>query len=76
MLSSNTINSLIYKIDSDYDEEPNSLVVGVNQDREVNYILLHLDSYGTLKNISKNSFKLLLEYDLFGEVKEIENPLK
>jgi hypothetical protein len=75
LLSSNTINSLLKGINSDYFEEPNSVVVEVNDKREMNLITFHLNSYGVLNHICEHDFQITLEYGIFGEVKEIENPI-
>ena len=75
LLSSNTINSIVYGINSDYFEEPNSVVIGIDEDSELNQILFHLDSFGMLNNISTKTFKITIEYDKFGEIKEIDNPI-
>ena len=75
LLSSNTINSIVYGINSDYFEEPNSVVVEVNDKREMNLITFHLNSYGVLNHICEHDFQITLEYGIFGEVKEIENPI-
>ena len=51
------------------------MVIGVNENKEVNQITFNLDSYGKWNHISDQSFRILLQYDLFGEIKEIENPV-
>ena len=36
---------------------------------------MKFDSYGKYKNYSKKYFSIELEYDEFGEIKELENPI-
>lgn len=76
LLSSNTIFSMLKGIDADYMEEPNSIVVGVNQQKNVEKVSFQLDSYGRLSQICQNTFKVLLEFDQYGEIKEIESPIR
>lgn len=76
LLSSNSIFAVLKGMNTDYFEEPNSIVVGINEDKNVERVLFQLDSYGHLSQICQNNFKILLEFDQYGKVKEIESPIR
>jgi hypothetical protein len=75
LISSNTINSMINGIDSDYLEEPNKITVITDEDKNVSEIIFNLDSYCTVNKLCTSSLKIDLSYDNFKEVDEIENPI-
>ncbi len=72
LLSSNTIFFLLQGIDADYFEEPNSLVIGTDEDNQLNQIKFSLNQYGVLNHICNSIFKISIDYDKFGEVEEIK----
>ena len=71
LLSSNTINSLINKKETDIDEEPNSISVSTNTNNIANEISYHLDSYCDYDKSCKNKLEINLTYSKFGEIEEI-----
>ena len=73
LLSSNTINKLLYDIDSDYDDIPNEIVVKTNNGN-ITSIVYKLDNYCVSTGKCSN-LKIDLSYDLFGEVSKIINPV-
>lgn len=75
LISSNTINKILKNIDSDFLEEPNTLIVGVDGEKNVNKLEMGLDSYCRLNKLCNNSLKIEIEYDMFGEVTKIDNPI-
>lgn len=76
LLSSNTIFSILKGINTDYFENPNSIIVGINEDNYVEKVLFQLDSYGHFSKICQSNFKILLEFDQYGKIKEIESPIR
>ena len=76
LLSSNTIFSILKGINTDYFENPNSIIVGINEDNYVEKVLFQLDSYGHFSQICQSNFKILLEFDQYGKIKEIESPIR
>lgn len=74
LISSNTINQYMYNIDSDFLENPNKLIVSV-ENNSVNNIVFYLDSFCTLNNICRESLKVELDYNNYGEIEEINNPI-
>lgn len=76
LISSNSINQILRNIDSDFFEEPNTVTIGVDKEKNVNKIEFSLDSYCSLNKLCKNTLKIEIEYDMFGEVTKIENPIK
>lgn len=75
LISTNTINQLLNGIDSDFLEEPNEITLEADEDKNVKKIELKLNSYCTLNKLCKNSLKIELEYDMFGEVQKIDSPV-
>lgn len=75
-VSSNSINKLLYKIDSDYDEVPNKVVLYIDEKKNVNRVNFKLDSFCKLKGVCQNNLEIDLSYEMFGEVKKIDSPLK
>ena len=75
LISTNTLNQKFNNLDSDFLEEPNKIVVSTNTSHEVNEIVYDLDSYCKLNNQCTQSLKITLSYDMFGEIKDIENPV-
>ena len=75
-ISTTTIEKLMHDVDIDLDDKPNELVFSTDEEENVVSIKMKLDSYGKYKNYSKKYFSINLEYDDFGDIKELENPIK
>ena len=75
-ISTTTIEKLMNDVDIDLDDKPNELVFSTDEEENVVNIKMKLDSYGKYKNYSKKYFSINLEYDDFGDIKELENPIK
>ena len=75
LISTNTINQKLNGIDSDFLEEPNKITITSNNDSDINEVSYDLSSYCTLNKLCQSSLKITLTYDMFGEIKEIENPV-
>lgn len=71
LISSNTLNKILYDKDSDFDENPNSIIIGSDADNIINEITFNLNSFCILNNKCKSSLEIELNYDMFGEVGEI-----
>ena len=75
-ISTTTIEKIINDVEIDLDDKPNELVFSSDEEGNVIDIKMKLDSFGKYKNYSKKYFSIDLEYDDFGEIKSIENPIK
>lgn len=75
LISSNTINKVLYDIDSDYDDVANQVVLEVDEKKFVNKITFKLNSFCKSKGICQNDLEIILSYEMFGEVKKIDNPV-
>ena len=75
VISSNTLNSILYGMNTDYDEVPNEVIIYTDVTRNVNKITFNLDSLCRNNKICNYGLKINLEYDMFGEVEGIINPM-
>lgn len=75
VISSNTLNSILYGMNTDYDEVPNEVIIYTDVTRNVNKITFNLDSLCRNNKICNYGLKINLEYDMFGEVEGIVNPM-
>lgn len=76
LISTNNLNKIIFNKDTDYDETPNNIILEADSSREVNKIKYNLDNYCKLNNLCKNNLSVEIDYDNFGGIKDIENPVK
>ena len=76
LISTNTINKTLDKIDTDFDEEPNELTVIFNEKKDVEEVKLDLNSYGINNELVKKDLSIRMQYDDVGKVGVIENPLE
>lgn len=74
LISSNTINQKLNNVNSDFFEEPNSLILETDLERNVKKIIFKLDSYCQVNNLCSNELSIELSYDRFGEITNIANP--
>ena len=75
LLSSNTIYKDLYNKNTDYDDVPSNVVVKLDNEGAIKSITYKLDNYCKVSD-SCNSLNIELNYDLFGEIKEIKNPIE
>ena len=88
LISTNTLNqklnnidsdffkgNKITEIDSDFYEEPNKITLIANKNKDINEINYDLSSYCTLNKLCQSSLKINLSYEMYGEIKNIENPV-
>lgn len=73
-ISSNTLNKIFYDKDTDFDEVPNTIVVN-STDKIINSVSYDLNSFCKLNNLCTNSMKITTTFDMYGDVKKIDNPM-
>ena len=76
VISSNTLNTILYGVNSDFEEVPNEIVIYTDKDRNVNKITYTLDSFCRNNKKCNYGLKINLEYDMFGEIEGIVNPIE
>ena len=74
-ISSNNLNKLFYDKDTDFDEVPNTIVVN-STDKIINTVNYNLDSFCKLNNLCNESMRITTSFDMYGDVKKIDNPIK
>lgn len=72
LLSSNTVNKIVYNTDTDYDEAPNKINVII--DKSSVDIIYYYDSFCKMSG-KCSSLEIETYYEMFNGVKEIENPI-
>ena len=75
-ISSNTLNSILYNKETDFDEMPNTIIVVTDEDGLVKGINYNLDSYCKNNSLCDKSLKIELSFDMINEIKEIDNPIE
>jgi len=75
LVSSNTLMQILHQENTDYDEVPDSLEMYTNEKNYVTKIVYHLDHYCVHKATCKSSLTIEMNFELFGEVQKIDNPL-
>lgn len=75
-ISTNTINKLLYNLDTDFDEIPNEIDILLDGSSGTNTIEMNLNSFCLLDNKCSNNLSINLSYEMFNSVKNIDNPIK
>lgn len=75
IISVNSINKVLYNLDTDYDDIPSSVVIRLDDKGAITTISFNLDNYCNYSD-SCNSLKLELNYSMYGEVEQIQNPIE
>ena len=75
LISTDTINGIIYDLNSDYGDDPNKIEINMNSDGDIDNITWYLDNYCTSTKICKKSMKIECNYDNYGSIKKIDNPI-
>lgn len=75
VISSNTLNNILYGLNTDFEEIPNEVVIYTDKEKNVNKIIFKLDSLCKNNKICNYGLKINLEYDMFGEIEGIVNPM-
>lgn len=76
VISTNTINKLIYNVESDYDEVPNDLDITLDNNNGSIVVKLTLNSFCKLNNVCNDSLVVEANYEMFNSVRDIDNPIK
>lgn len=76
VITSTTINKYFEDVDLDIADDLNEIIVHVNDDNFVEKFEFKLDSYCKAINMCFNELKITLEYDEYGEIKEITSPME
>ena len=76
LISTNTINKIIYNTDTDYDEVPNEVEVTIDKDNGSCTINLQLNSFCILNSKCSNNLSISANYEMFNSVKEIKSPIE
>lgn len=74
-ISSNTLNKLLENKDTDFEEEPNKIVVSQNENNDIEKITYYLNSYCTLNKLCDKSLKIEAFYEDYGKIKDIDIPI-
>lgn len=75
VITSTTIHNYFEGIDLDIADDLNEIIVHVDEHGLVEKIEFKLDSYCKAINMCFNELKITLQYDEYGEIKEITSPL-
>ena len=75
VITSTTIHKYFEGIDLDIADDLNEIIVHVDEHGLVEKIEFKLDSYCKAINMCFNELKITLQYDEYGEIKEITSPL-
>lgn len=75
LLSTNTIYKVLENKDTDIDETPNKIEISTDANKNIEKIVIYLDSYCVNKGICNKSMKIELIYSNYGNIPEITNPI-
>lgn len=75
-ISSNTLNVIIDDIHTDFDDKPNTVVVNIDENGNVNEIKFGLNSYCINNKQCMKNLDIEMYYDNFSEIDDIKSPIK
>ncbi len=75
LVSTDTLNQIVYNEMSDLDLENNMITIKIDENQKLSSIVFQFDSFCQYHHICEKQLKIDAEYDHFGELKEIENPV-
>ena len=75
-ISTNTINKLIYNLETDFDEVPNEIEIVLDSNSGTNLLKFNLNSFCKLNNKCNDSLLIEANYEMFNSVKNIDNPIE
>ena len=75
LISSNTVNKIIYNIDTDFDEIPNDVEIVIDSTSGTSTIKFVLNSFCMLNGKCNESLSVAASFEMFNSVKEIGNPI-
>ena len=73
-ISSNTLNNLLYGLNTDFDEVPNEIIISTDENKNVNNIIFNLNSLCKNNDFCNYGFKVDLKFDNFGDIEGILDP--
>ena len=76
LITSNTINKVLYNTVTDYDEIPNSIDMYTDTQQRITKIVYKLNSFCGHRDDCKENLTIELNFEMFGEVQKIDNPIK
>ena len=76
LISSNTLNQLLYNENTDYDEEVDSIDVTTNSDNYIEKIVYHLDHFCVHRENCQNTLMIEMSFEMFNNVQKIDNPIQ
>ena len=76
LISTDTLNNIIDNQYTDFSDNPNRVEFSLNSDGDIEKIFFDLDNYCVSNKKCTKSLKLELEYDNYGTVKKIDNPIE
>lgn len=74
LITSNTLNELLYSENTDYDEEADSIDVLTNSSNTISKIVYQLDHFCTHRDNCGEKLVIEMNFEMFGSVKKIDNP--
>lgn len=76
VISSNSLNKILYNEDTDYDEEVDSIDILSNKNNKIEKITYHLDHFCSHRENCQNTLLIELNFEMFDDVEEIDNPIE
>ncbi len=74
VISTNTINELLYQKETDIEEVPNRISVRMDEKEKLSSIVYYLDSYCAAVDSCDTSLKIHLSYQNMGEIDSVGKP--
>ncbi len=74
LITSNTINKVLYDKDSDYDEDPDSIDIYTDSSDNITNIHYQLNHFCTHVDNCNNTLDIEMNFEMNGSVKKIDNP--
>ena len=75
-VSTTTIHDLLEGVNLDLADDPNEIIVTVDENRYAEKFEFKLNSYCKGLNICNEKMNIVLSYDKYGEIEEIDSPLE
>lgn len=75
-ISSNSLFSVIYDKNTDYDDIPNSILIQTDSSNNITKISYQLDSFCSCVEECKEHLDIEMNFEMFGSVGQIDNPTR
>ena len=75
LISTDTLNSILWNLHSDLGDEVNTIIIQTDENQVLTTITFQLNSYCKYHKQCQDSLKIIANYDSFGKVEKIENPI-